>query len=119
MKTKKPSAIVYGLEPIGEQILMSDVYFEENLFDEVVLYVIENNNSVIDDFTKYEPDLIISIGEKIDIPHFQLERRHIHLDENPGDNILANIITCQTVFRGCEVIRPRFSVFTPTYKTGE
>jgi glycosyltransferase involved in cell wall biosynthesis len=119
MKTKKPSAIVYGFEVKGELILTSDVYFEEHLYDEVVVYSSTYFNSVVEDFTKYEPDLIISIGEVIPIPHHQLSRRYIHLDEYPGNNILANIIVCQTVFRSCEVIRPRFSIFTPTYKTGE
>jgi glycosyltransferase involved in cell wall biosynthesis len=119
MKTKKPSAIVYGMDIIGEIILTSDVYFEENLYDEVVVYSSTYLNSVVEDYTKYEPDLIISIGDNIPIPHHQLNRRYIHLDEYPGDNVLANIIVCQTVFRGCEVIRPRFSIFTPTYKTGE
>jgi glycosyltransferase involved in cell wall biosynthesis len=119
MKTKKPSAIVYGMDIIGEIILTSDVYFEENLYDEVVVYSSTYLNSVVEDYTKYEPDLIISIGKNIPIPHHQLSRRYIHLDEYPGDNVLANIIVCQTVFRGCEVIRPRFSIFTPTYKTGE
>jgi glycosyltransferase involved in cell wall biosynthesis len=119
MKTKKPSAIVYGMDIIGEILLTSDVYFEENLYDEVVVYSSTYLNSVVEDYTKYEPDLIISIGDNIPIPHHQLNRRYIHLDEYPGDNVLANIIVCQTVFRGCEVIRPRFSIFTPTYKTGE
>ena len=32
---------------------------------------------------------------------------------------MANIIVCQSVFKNCEVMRPRFSVFTPVYKTGE
>jgi hypothetical protein len=31
MKTKKPSAIVYGLDTVGDLKLISDVYFEENL----------------------------------------------------------------------------------------
>ena len=107
------------MDIIGEIILTSDVYFEENLYDEVVVYSSTYLNSVVEDYTKYEPDLIISIGDNIPIPHHQLNRRYIHLDEYPGDNVLANIIVCQTVFRGCEVIRPRFSIFTPTYKTGE
>ena len=118
MKTKKPSAIVYGLDTVGDLKLISDVYFEENLFDEVVVYSLDYVDSVIEDYTKYKPDLIISIGKKINIPHYQLTRRHIHLDETPGDNVLANIIICQTVFRGCENIRPRFSIFTPVYQTG-
>ena len=36
MKTKKPSAIVYGWYKQGEEILISDVYFEEGLEDEVI-----------------------------------------------------------------------------------
>jgi glycosyltransferase involved in cell wall biosynthesis len=119
MKTKKPSAIVYGLDVIGEHIINSDVYFEEYLFDEVVVYSLKYTDSVVEDYTKYEPDLIISIGEKINIPHYQLERIYVNLDEMPGENVLANIIVCQSVFRSCGVIRPRFSIFTPTYKTGE
>jgi glycosyltransferase involved in cell wall biosynthesis len=119
MKTKKPSAIVYGLEVKGELVLTSDVYFEEHLFDEVVIYSLPYNDSVIEDYTKYTPDLIISIDEVINVPHTQLSRKHKHLDEMPGYNILANIVVCQTVFKSCEVIRPRFSIFTPTYQTGE
>ena len=119
MKTKKPSAIVYGLEVKGELVLTSDVYFEEHLYDEVVIYSLPYKDSVIEDYTKYTPDLIISIDEAINIPHTQLSRKHKHLDEMPGYNILANIVVCQTVFKSCEVIRPRFSIFTPTYQTGE
>jgi hypothetical protein len=52
MKTKKPSAIVYGLEVKGELILTSDVYFEENLHDEVVIYSLPYKYSVIEDYTK-------------------------------------------------------------------
>ena len=34
MKTKKPSAIVYGWRELGTFTLTSDVYFEENLEEE-------------------------------------------------------------------------------------
>lgn len=119
MKTKKPSAIVYGWHRQGEELLESDVYFEENLYDEVKIYCLPYPENVVEDYTKFRPDLIISIKEKIDVPHYLLERVHIHLDDYVMDNILANIIVCQSVFRSCEVIRPRFSIFTPTYKTKE
>ena len=119
MKTKKPSAIVYGWYKEGEELLVSDVYFEERLFDDVVVYSLPYTDSVVEDYSKYRPDLIISMGGDINIPHYQLRRIHIQLDEFVEDNILANIIVCQSVFRSCEVIRPRFSMFTPVYKTGE
>jgi glycosyltransferase involved in cell wall biosynthesis len=118
MKTKKPTAIVYGWYKEGTEVLESDVYWEEHLFDEVIVHSLPYGD-VVEDFSNYRPDLIISFGKKIDMPHFQLERIYIHHDELHEDNILANIIVCQTVFRSCEVIRPRFSIFTPTYKTGE
>jgi hypothetical protein len=119
MKTKKPSAIVYGWYKEGEEILISDVYFEEGLEDEVVVYALPYTNDVVGDFSKYQPDLIISFFDEINVPHYYLKQLHIHFDEMEADNVLANIIVCQTVFRHTKVIRPRFSIFTPTYKTGE
>ena len=119
MKTKKPSAIVYGWYKQGEEILQSDVYWEEGLFDDVIVISLPYEDNVIGDYSKYQPDLIISIGDEINVPHFQLEKIHRHYDELVDDNILANIIVCQTVFSSCEVVRPRFSVFTPVYQTGE
>jgi len=119
MKTKKPSAIVYGWYKEGEELLQSDIYWEEKLEDDVVIISLPYNNTVFEDYSKYRPDLIISIGIEINVPHYQLEKIHRHYDEPLIDNILANIIVCQTVFTGCEVIRPRFSIFTPVYKKGE
>ena len=119
MKTKKPSAIVYGWYKQGEEILISDVYFEEGLQDEVVVYSLPYTDNVIEDYSKYQPDLIISFFDEINVPHYFLKKIHIHSDELHSDNILANIIVCQTVFRHTKVNRPRFSVFTPVYKTGE
>jgi glycosyltransferase involved in cell wall biosynthesis len=119
MKTKKPSAIVYGWDRLGTETIISDVYFEESLYEECIVYSLEYNNQVIEDYSKYLPDLIISFGQKINIPHFHLKQIHIHYDVISFDNTLANDIVCQTVFRTCNVNRPRFSVFTPVYKTGE
>ena len=96
MKTKKPSAIVYGWHRKGTEILISDVYFEEGLQDQVVLYSIPNKNNVEYDFTQFQPDLIISIGEPIQIQHYFLKKIHIHYDEPLADNVLANVIVCQT-----------------------
>ena len=119
MKTKKPSAIVYGWDRLGTESIISDVYFEESLYDECIVYSLEYNDNVIEDYSKYMPDLIISFGEEINVPHFHLRQIHMHYDEILFDNVLANDIVCQTVFRHCDVNRPRFSVFTPVYKTGE
>ena len=119
MKTKKPSAIIYNWDREGETTLVSDVYYEEDLYDYVTVYSLPYTNNVIEDYSKYKPDLIISIGIEIDIPHYHLKQIHIDYSELLPDNILANDIVCNTVFKHCEVNRPRFSIFTPTYKTGE
>lgn len=118
MKTKKPSAIVYGWHRQGTESLVSDVYFEERLEDFVVIHSLPYLSNVEYDYSVYRPDLIISIGNPIHIKHYHLEKFHIHFDEPVADNILANVIVCQTTFRHCSVQRPRFSIFTPTYKTG-
>ena len=119
MKTKKPSAIVYNWYKEGEEILISDIYFQENLYDEVVVYSLPYTDNVVEDYSKYQPDLIVSFGININVPHYQLQQIHLKYDEMLPDNVLANVIVCQTVFRSCKVNRPRFSIFTPVYKTGE
>jgi O-antigen biosynthesis protein len=119
MKTKKPSAIVYGWHQKGEQILYSDVYFEEHLYDEVHVYSLPYRDDVVGDYTKYQPDLIISLVDEINVPHYFLKQKHHHLPVIYPDNVLANVIVCQTVFKNTDYHRPRFSLFTPTYKTGE
>ena len=119
MNTKKPSAIVYGLPEQGEFTLFSQVYWEEGLFDEVKVYSLVYNDSVFEDYTQYKPDLIISFGQNVRIPDYHLTRFHIHYDEILPEVILANVIACQSVFRNTTYIRPRFSIFTPAYKTGE
>ena len=119
MKTKKPSAIIYNWYKEGEEILISDIYFQENLYDEVVVYSLPYTDNVVEDYSKYQPDLIVSFGIDINVPHYQLQQIHLNYDEMLPDNVLANVIVCQTVFRSCKVNRPRFSVFTPVYKTGE
>jgi len=119
MKTKCPTAIVYGWYKQGVELLVSDVYFEEHLYDNVRVISLPYTKNVFGDYSEHRPDLIISIGVRVEIPTHQLQQIHIHHDEPLDDNVLANIIVCQTVFRSCKYQRPRFSVFTPTYRTGE
>lgn len=119
MKTKKPSAIVYGYPRNGTEILYSDVYYEEYLEEQVTVHFLPYTDEVFNDYTQYQPDLIISFFGDINVPHYQLERIYIKYDELFADNVLANVIVCQSVFRSCQMHRPRFSIFTPCYKTGE
>ena len=116
---KKPSAIVYGWGKIGTFELTSDVYFEENLEDKVTVYSLPYIRSVEEDFNKYKPDLIIYAGMEIELKSSFLQSKSIKYSEFPPDNILANDIVCQSTFKNCSNIRPTFSIFTPTYKTGD
>jgi len=119
MITKKPSAIIYGWYKLGEEVLETNIYTEEGLWDEVMVFSLPDSSSWLEDYTKYRPDLIISFGKKLDLPHYQLQRIHLHFDEPLNDYELANEIVKNAVYKSCEVQRPRFSIFTPVYKTGE
>ena len=119
LKTKKPSAILYNWDKEGTFTLTSDIYYEENLFDEVVIYSLPYTGDVEGDFSKYTPDLIIHTQEHINISNNILSHRVIKYDQYPPNNILANDIVCQSTFANCKNITPKFSIFTPTYKTGE
>ena len=65
MKTKKPSAIIYGWRELGTFTLTSDIYFEENLMDEVVIYSLPLTNDIEKDFSIYKPDIIMGCNEKV------------------------------------------------------
>jgi len=119
MKTKKPSAIVYNWYKQGEELLETSIYSEEGLFDEVVIYSLPYENTVFEDYTKYRPDIIISFGEQINIPQFQLQRIYSNFKDMLGDYELANKICELAINTNLIFPRPRFSVFTPVYKTGE
>jgi glycosyltransferase involved in cell wall biosynthesis len=117
MRTRKPSAIVYGWPVKGTVVLKSDIYFEEGLFDDVILHSLEYNGNVVKDYSEYKPDLIITIGEDISIPHERLRDISIFYPNTIPGNVLANDIVCQSTFKNCSLKKPRFSVFTSTYET--
>jgi glycosyltransferase involved in cell wall biosynthesis len=119
MRTKKPSAIIYNWDRKGIHELQSHIYCEENLLEYVTIYSLENIDNLIKDYSKYAPDLIISFGEQTTINDKILNSKHIHYDNIIGDVELANIIVKQGTFINCQNLRPKFSIFTPTYNTGE
>lgn len=118
MITKKPSAIIYGWDRLGTFTLQSDIYFEENLYDSVVVHSLPYTGDVMGDYSKYQTDVIVGYGINIMIPNDQLLERYYSYTEKYSDNVVANDVVCQSIFRNCSGIHPRFSVFTPTYKTG-
>jgi len=119
MKTKKPSAIVYGWREIGTFTLTSDVYYEENLLDQVVVYSLPYTDDISKDFSLYKPDIIMGCDNRVSSNNKIISNRIIRYLSFPPDNILANDIVCQATFRNCQNLQPKFSIFTPTYNTGE
>ena len=119
MKTKKPSAIVYGWRELGTFTLTSDVYYEENLLDQVVVYSLPYTNDISKDFSLYKPDMIMGCDDRVSSNNKIISNRIIRYLSFPPDNVLANDIVCQATFRNCQNLRPKFSIFTPTYNTGE
>ena len=119
MITKKPSAIVYGWPVLGTVTLRSDIYYEENLYDEVIIHSLEYTDNVFKDYSFYKPDLIIGINRDINVPLQRLRDISIVYNYEIPGNVLANDIVCQSTFRNANLTRPKFSIFTPTYETRE
>ena len=119
MKTKKPSAIIYNWDRKGVHELQSHIYCEENLLEYVTIYSLDDINNVVKDYSKYQPDLIISFGEKLPLNDKILNSRYIRYDSIIGDIELANDIVKQGTFINCQNPKPKFSIFTSTYNTGE
>ena len=118
IKTKKPSAIIYGWGEFGTFEIDSDVYYEENLFDKVVIYSIPHSFDIDKDFSEYNPDIIMCCGNQIQSQNPTISQRIVRYNEFPPNNILANDVVCQSTFRNCENRTPKFSIFTPTYNIG-
>lgn len=131
-KTGLPTALVYGWDRYGEHQLLSDVYFEENLEENVVLYSYESSYNFKTHFAKHRPDVIVVIGDNhgqiLQMGHHTMvSSKIVSYDSIPHDNILANDIVCQSTFWACKSQKevygdkdtPILSIFTPAYKTTE
>jgi glycosyltransferase involved in cell wall biosynthesis len=132
MKTSLPTALVYGWDRFGEIKLQSDVYWEERLFEDVVIYSYESDSNFNINFSKHRPDIVIIFGDSkpngIDelINHTMVNSKVHYYDNILPDNILANVIVCESSFWNTNVEKqiyksdnPIFSIFTPTYMTNE
>lgn len=119
MKTKKPVAIIYNWDKQGQFTLRSEIYHEEGLYDEVIVYSIDSPHNLFEDISRIKPDLIISFGVELNLDIEILKKKYRFYPTIIDEIILANDIVVQTTFTNCNYPRPKFSVFTPTYNTGE
>jgi glycosyltransferase involved in cell wall biosynthesis len=129
-KTSLPTALVYGWNRFGRYELESDVYWEENLIEKVVIHSYRTDKNVKAHLSKHKPDIILVFGE---IPQnlkelskrTDISSKIVQRDEIFDDNVIANIIVCQSTFWACKSQKeiygnkdnPILSIFTPTYKT--
>lgn len=132
IKTSLPKAIIYGYSQKGVLELTSDVYFEENLQEKVIVHSLEDTSNIYDDIAFYKPDVIFTVGqETINLKRhlkdndFYIFAKWLHYIEEPQNNILANDVVCQSTFYSCSTAEryidpetPLFSAFTGAYKTG-
>ena len=131
MKTSLPTALIYGWDRFGEVRLESDVYHQEDLYEDVILYSYESSIDFKKHFAKHRPDIIIVIGEVGNNilhmgHHTMVSSKIVSYDSIPSDNILANDVVCQSTFWHVNHKRsiwnkdkPILSIFTPTYITNE
>ena len=133
-KTKLPSALVYGWDKFGEFSILSTLSEHEGLVEDVVIFSCEDHSNFYVDFSKYQPDVIITFGDKNQY-EFILEASNenlvntkwTHLDEILSDEELANKVDELSTYWSCGSNQnvfgsknlPFFSAFTGTYKTGD
>jgi len=133
MKTSLPTALIYGWDRFGEIRLQSDVYWEERLFESVVLHSYEDASNFKYHFAKHRPDVIIILGDSIPEAvtkmknHTMISSKIHHYTGVMPDNVIANVVVCESTFWACgsekKVYKneetPIMSVFTPSYMTNE
>ena len=79
MKTKKPVAIIYNWDKQGQFTLRSEIYHEEGLYDEVIVYSIDSPHNLFEDISRIKPDLIISFGIELNLDIQILKKKYFAL----------------------------------------
>lgn len=139
IKTRLPSALVYGLNRFGSFQVKSDIYFEEGLFEWSQVYSYEDPSRFNEHFSNHDPDVIITVGdeatkslkkffdENVSPENLYIKTKWLVSNDDPAENVLANDIVCQSTFWSCSANLkvysnkdlPFFSAFTGMYKTGK
>ena len=107
-KTKLPSALVYGWDKFGEFSIPSTLSEHEGLVEDVVIFSCEDHSNFYVDFSKYQPDVIITFG---DINEYQyileasdenlVNTKWTHIDEILSDKELANKVDELSTYWSC------------------
>ena len=120
IEVRRPTAVVYGWKERGLYTYITDLYSDpENIRGWVNIHAVTGETDLIKDYLKFKPDVIISIGTKIETPYRIIQEKIFTYSESPSDQELANFILSKTVEFECSPYEPTFSVFTPAFKTGD
>lgn len=127
MKTKVPSAIVYGYNYKGHKRVKNTIY--GNLVDFIDVYFMEDVKNIETDITNTKVDIIIVTGDQLnhipintssDIQH-RIKKIDLLNISDLGNFILKEATNVACTFNDDVYFsedKPFFSVFTPAYKTG-
>lgn len=134
LKTKLPSALIYGWNQSGEFELPSFITEKERIFGNVKIYSCDNSYNFHLDFCLYKPDIIITFGKKSDHKillsaenHLFIKSKWFHFEDIIDDRNLGNLIDKLANDWNCSVVKnvfqnketPFFSVFTGAYETND
>jgi len=120
IEVRRPTAVVYGWKERGLYTYITDLYSNpENIRGWVNIHAVTGETDLVQDYLKFKPDVIVSIGTKIETPYRIIQEKIFTYSEAPSDQELANFILSKTVEFECSPYEPTFSVFTPAFKTGD
>lgn len=127
MKTKVPSALVYGQDIRGHRQVKNTIY--GHLTDLIDVYFMDNVSNVVEDLSAQPTDVVIVTGDQVNFIPSDLSsdiQHRIRKLDAINLNDLGNFILKESTNIACTLHegvyfskdRPFFSVFTPAYKTG-
>ena len=120
IEVRRPTAVLYGWKERGLYTYITDLYSNpENIRGWVNIHAVTGETDLVQDYLKFKPDVIVSIGAKIETPYRLIQEKIFTYSEAPSDQELANFILSKTVEFECSPYEPTFSVFTPAFKTGD
>lgn len=125
LEVKRPTALVFGWEkPQGKYEFISDSFSNfESLMGWVDLFSLDSSNLNSDIYRlikDYRADVVVLIGSDSNIKkNGFIERFLISYKCIPDDTQIANDVLRKVVENHCNPQIPKFSVFTPAFKTGE
>lgn len=134
IKVGLPSALIYGSsKPESDQKILSNLYWEEGLQEDVIAYFRDNANNFTKHLAELSPDIIITIGGTraswhsvvLNASDLVVASKWVHYTKEYDDETLGRDIARYATNWACDTYPnvygnkdfPYFSVFTGAYKT--